>query len=183
MPRAKASSDVYHEPTVIASKTPRPASILERMASAVNYVWNYCNEVSQQALVRDNRWLSHFDLKTLCVGTSKELGISSETINEICHEYATRRSQSKKRRLKWRSYKRSLGWIPIRMRFLKISSDSIHYQKRRFRFWATRPIEGTPKTGSFTQDARGHWYLNIHCEIENIWYSERKRRNRDRSGS
>jgi putative transposase len=139
---------------------------LLRMAWAVNTVWNYCQEVSLLALQREKRWLSAFDLINLCAGASEDLGISSETMAEVCREYVTRRKQFRKRRLKWRSRKRSLGWIPLKMRFLKITGDSLRYQKRRFRFWNSRPIQGTPKTESFSQDARGHWYLNIQCEVE-----------------
>jgi len=139
---------------------------LLRMAWDVNTCWNYCNEVSQYALNRDHRWLTAFDLIKLCAGASAELSISSETIAEVCREYGTRRRQVKKRRLKWRSRNKSLGWVPLKMRFLKVAGDSISYQKRRFRFWNSRPMEGTPKTGSFSQDARGRWYLNIQCEVE-----------------
>jgi putative transposase len=96
------------------------AKHLVRMAWAVNTVWNYCNEVSQYARKRDHRWLTAFDLINLCAGASTELGISSETIGEVCREYVTRRRQFKARRLRWRSRKRSLGWIPLKMRFLKV---------------------------------------------------------------
>src|SRR5439155_10151927 len=85
---------------------------------------------------------------------------------EICREYVAKRKASHKRRLKWRSRKRSLGWVPFKMRFLKLDGESLTYLKRRYRFWASRPIEGTPKTGSFTQDARRRWYVNIQCEVE-----------------
>jgi putative transposase len=139
---------------------------LLRMAWAVNTVWNYAQEVSLLALQREKRWLTAFDLIKLCAGASQELGISSETITEVCREYVTRRRQFKARRLRWRSRKRSLGWIPLKMRFLKVDSDTIRYQKCRVRFWASRPLQGTPKTGSFSQDARGRWYLNIQCEVE-----------------
>lgn len=138
---------------------------LQLMAWAVNTVWNYCQEVSLLALQREKRWLTAFDLIALCAGASQDLGISSETIAEVCREYITRRRQCRVRRLKWRSRKRSLGWIPLKMRFLTIKGDSIRYQKRRFRFWNSRPIEGTPKTGSFSQDAQGRWYLNVQCEV------------------
>jgi putative transposase len=139
---------------------------LQRMAWAVNTVWNFCQEVSLLALQREKRFLTDFDLITLCAGASIDLGISSETIAEVCREYVTRRQQFKKRRLNWRSRKKSLSWIPLKMRFLKVTGDSIRYQKRRFRFWNSRPFKGTPKTGSFSQDARGRWYLNIQCEVE-----------------
>jgi len=139
---------------------------LVRLGWAVNTVWNFCNEVSMLALRRDKCWLSAFELINLCVGASTELGLHSDTISEICREYVAKRVAAKKRRLKWRSRKRSLGWIPFKARFLKIDGDSIKYMKRRFRFWLSRPIHGIVKTGSFTQDARGHWYVNFQCEVE-----------------
>ncbi len=139
---------------------------LTRLSWAVHTVWNFCNEVSMLALRRDKHWITAFELINLCVGVSAELGLHSDTIAEICREYVAKRVASKKRRLKWRSRKHSLGWIPFKTRFLKIETDSIKYLKRRFRFWLSRPIEGTPKTGSFTQDAQGHWYVNFQCEVE-----------------
>lgn len=139
---------------------------LRRLSWAVNTVWNWCNEVSMLALRRDKRFLTAMDLINLTAGASTELGLHSDTISEICREYVAKRFAAKKRRLKWRSRKRSLGWVPFKMRFLKLDNESLTYLKRRYRFWASRPIEGAPKTGSFTQDARGHWYVNIQCEVD-----------------
>jgi putative transposase len=139
---------------------------LQRMAWAVNTVWNYLNEVSMLALRRDKHWLSAFELINLCAGAGAELGLHSDTISEICREYVAKRVASKRRRLKWRSRKHALGWIPFKTRFLKIADDSIRYLKRRFRFWRSRRLQGRPTTGSFTQDARGRWYVNIQCEVE-----------------
>ena len=139
---------------------------LQRLAWACNTVWNFCNEVSMLALRRDKHFLTAVDLINLRAGASTELGLHSDTIAAICREYVAKRKASHKRRLKWRSRKRSLGWVPFQLRFLKLETDSLTYLKRRYRFWASRPIEGTPKTGSFTQDARGRWYVNIQCEVE-----------------
>lgn len=139
---------------------------LVRLGWAVNTVWNFCNEVSMLALRRDKHWLSVFELINLCAGAGAELGLHSDTISEICREYVTRRIQFKKRRLKWRSRKHSLGWIPFKTRFLTIEGDSIKYLKRRFRFWLSRAISGVAKTGSFSQDARGRWYVNVQCEVD-----------------
>jgi len=111
---------------------------LQRMAWAVNTVWNFCQEVSLLALRRDKRFLSAFDLITLTAGASIELGLHSDTISEVCREYVAQRKASGKRRLKWRSRKRSLGWIPFKTRCLQIKSDTIRYLKRRFRFERTR---------------------------------------------
>ena len=139
---------------------------LQRLAWACNTVWNFCNEVSMLALRRDKRFLTAVDLINLTAGSSAELGLHSDTIAEICREYVAKRKASHKRRLKWRSRKRSLGWIPFKLRFLKLDGDSLTYLRRRYRFWTSRPIEGTPKTGSFTQDARGRWYVNMQCEVD-----------------
>jgi putative transposase len=139
---------------------------LQRLAWACNTVWNFCNDVSMLALRRDKRFLTAVDLINLTAGSSRELGLHSDTISEICREYVAKRFTAKKRRLQWRSRKRSLGWVPFKLRFLKLDGESLTYRKRRYRFWASRPIEGTPKTGSFTQDARGRWYVNIQCEGE-----------------
>ena len=141
---------------------------LVRLSWSVNRVWNYCNEVSMLALKRDHRWLSAFDLINLTAGTSKDLGLHADTIAEVCREYVTRRRQFKAWRLKWRSKKRSLGWIPFKTRFLQIEGDTIKYLSHRFRFWLSRAIHGVAKTGSFSQDARGRWYVNFQCEVDDL---------------
>ena len=139
---------------------------LQRLGFACNFVWNYCNEMAVLAWRREKRFLSAFDLINLTAGVGHELGLHSETVSVICQEYAQSRRQAKKVRLHWRSRKRSLGWIPFKTRFLKIVGDCITYLGRRFRFWLSRSIEGTMKTGSFTQDACGHWYVNFQCEVD-----------------
>lgn len=86
---------------------------LNAMAMSVNFVWNACNEISFKSIRYNDRWLSGYDLQGLTNGSSKELGIASETIQEICVEYANRRNQFKKAKLSWRTSK-SLGWIPLK---------------------------------------------------------------------
>lgn len=139
---------------------------LIRMSWAVHTVWNYCNEVSMLALRREGKWLSAYDLHQLTAGTSKMLGLSADTIQQICTEYVTRRRQFGKRRLKWRSRKRSLGWIPFKARYIRLIDDVVTYCGKAFRLWLSREVEGTIKTGSFTQDNRGRWYVNLQCEVE-----------------
>ena len=136
------------------------------MAQAVNVVWNYANERSLHAYRRDRRFLSQFDLIHLTAGTSKDLGLHTDTLSEICREFATRRRQFKKVRLKWRSRKRSLGWVPFKGRCVKVHGDTVTYNGLTARFWRSRPMPGRVKAGSFTQDARGRWYVNFQCEVE-----------------
>ena len=64
---------------------------LKRMSNAVNFVWNYCNETSFNAIRNRSEWLSGFDLCKLTSGSAKELKLNSATIQEVCKEYATRR--------------------------------------------------------------------------------------------
>lgn len=139
---------------------------LQRLAWAVNRVWNYCNEMSLLAWRRERRFLSGFDLVNLCAGAGHELGLHSDTISEICNEYAKKRRQFKKIRLKWRSKKRSLGWIPFKGRAIKLATGSVALKGLHIRFWQSRPISGTVKAGTFSQDACGHWYVNLQCEVE-----------------
>jgi putative transposase len=138
---------------------------LLQMAAAVNYVWNYCNEVSLLAYRRDKTFLSAYDLHKLTAGTSKDLRLSADTIQQVCTEYVTRRRQFKKIKLKWRSRKRSLGWIPFKAAYIRLDGDAVTYCGHCFRLWLSRPVAGSVKTGSFTQDARGRWYVNLQCKV------------------
>jgi len=138
---------------------------LGKMAGAINYVWNYCNEVSLLAFRRDKTFLSAYDLHKLTAGTSKDLRLSADTIQQVCTEYVTRRRQFRKIKLKWRSRKRSLGWIPFKAAYIKLAGDTVTYCGHRFRLWLSRQVEGTIKTGSFTQDTRGRWYVTLQCEV------------------
>ena len=63
---------------------------LLKMASAINYVWNYCNAVSLLAYRRNKTFLSAYDLHKLTAGTSKDLGLSADTIQQVCTEYIGR---------------------------------------------------------------------------------------------
>jgi transposase len=141
------------------------AKHLTRMAWAVNTVWNYCNEVSLLAWRRDRHWLSAYDLHALVVGTSKDLGLPAQAIQHVCTEYVTRRRQYKKCRLAWRSCKRSLGWIPFPNQAIRMTGDTVRFGGHTLRLWLSRPITGTIKAGSFSQDARGRWYINLQCEV------------------
>lgn len=137
---------------------------LERQARAVNFVWNFCGE-TQEASRRFNRcWPSGFDLIGLTYGSSRELGLHSDTVQAICKQFAISRD-AHKRRPRWRGHK-SLGWIPFQaVRAIKLDGDAAIFLKRRYRLWLHRPVDGKIKSGSFAQDARGRWYLNLAVEV------------------
>ena len=62
---------------------------LVQMSYAINTVWNYCNEVSLLVWRRDKKFLSAYDLHKLTAGTSKDLHLSADTIQQVCTEYVT----------------------------------------------------------------------------------------------
>lgn len=141
---------------------------LQRMAWAVNTVWNFCNEVSLLAWRRHKHFLSAFDLINLTAGAGHDLGLHSDTLSEICQEYAKKKRIAKKIKLSWRSRTRSLGWIPFKGRAVRLGDGTVTYRGRCLRYWDSRPLGGTLKTGSFTQDASGYWYVNFQCEVPTI---------------
>jgi len=141
---------------------------LKHLASKVNFVWNYLNETSQFAWKRDRKWLSEFDFNKLLSNSSKELKIHSQTLQIISHEFTSRRNQSKRCKLNWRTNKKNLGWIPFSRQAIKFENDTFIFQKQKYKFWKSREIEGKIKTGSFSQNSKGQWFVNLHCEVENI---------------
>lgn len=140
---------------------------LDKLARAVNFVWNFCNETQEHALRWNQRWPTGFDLNKLTAGSGKELGLHSHTVQAVCEQYAIRRQQFKKRKLRWRG-RRSPGWIPFKAVGVKVTGDAVRYTGKTFRFWNSREIPGPIKSGSFSQDARKRWYINfaVDCPDE-----------------
>jgi len=143
--------------------------LLNRKARAVNFVWNYCNDRQKDALRFGRKWLSGFDLNKLTAGSSKELGLHSDTINAVCERYAGSRLHSKRPYLRYRG-KKNLGWIPFKGRALKRDGDAFKFCKETFKVFNSRTLpEGKILDGSnFSQDSRGNWFLNIVIDVEDI---------------
>ena len=145
---------------------------LDRHSRAVNYVWNYCNQLQREAEARWKagrvaKWPTAFDLIKLCTGSGAELGLHSDTVQTTCREYAAKRDANRGH-LKWRASggpRRSLGWVPFIPRAVKIDKSHCIYLKRKFYFWKSRDIDGVFKAGAFCQDARGRWYVTFQCEV------------------
>jgi IS605 OrfB family transposase len=148
------------------------ATVLTAMAVEVNTVWNFCNETSHKAIRDKRKFLSSYDLDKLTAGYSKVEGvkIGSVTIQEVSAEYATRRKQFKKSKLRWRvsnpkSAKRSLGWVPFKVGALKYKAGQIQFAGMKFSLWDSYGLgQFKLRSGSFNQDARGRWYVNICVE-------------------
>lgn len=140
---------------------------LSRMARAVNAVWNYCGEIQNASHRHNKRLPSRFDLQKLVVGSTADLGIHSDTLQDVVGYWCKSRDKHK-RRPRWRSNKTSLGWVPFQCaRPLRIEGDTIVFLRRRYRLWLSRPIPADIRCGSFSQDAADRWHINLVCAAPN----------------
>lgn len=150
------------------------AKVLSSMAREVNTVWNFCNETSHRSIRERCKWLSSFDLQKLTSGFSKceDVQIGSPTVQQVCEEYATRRRQFKKSKLRWRvsnpkSSKYSLGWIPFKARALQYKAGQIVFAGHKFSLWDSYGLANYElRAGSFVQDTRGRWYLCVVVKVQ-----------------
>lgn len=153
------------------------AAALSLQARAVNLVWNFCNDTSRQAWLRDRRWLSKFDLGKLTAGASREVGLHAHTIMRTAHEFARHRDKAKRAGLRWRGRK-SLGWVPFNTGHArvvqpgKVKFNGVIYEMMHWRDQLTMGVK--IGAGSFSQDARGRWYFNAPIEVAGEGTSERK---------
>jgi len=141
--------------------------LLNQQARTVNFVWNYCNDRQKDALRFGRRWHTGFDLIKLTTGCSKELGLHSGTINDICQRYASSRALSHRPYLRYRGRK-AMGWVPLKGRELKREGNAFRFAGRTFRVFYSRPLpDGKILDGTnFSRDRRGNWFLNIVVEVE-----------------
>jgi len=151
----------------------RHAKKLLELASQVNLVWNFSQDLSLKVLERERRFMSAFDMATFTKGASKEgLQLHSQTIQAISEEYCARRVQFKKRKLRWRvskGSKRSLGWIPFKASAIRYKQGQLHYGKLALGLWDSFGLnEFELGAGSFSEDARGRWYANITVSIPEL---------------
>ena len=142
---------------------------LNAAAIEVNQVWNFANEVSYKAarpFAGSGRWLSAFDLDKLTAGAALLFDhIGSETIQRINAEFATRRKQFKRAKLRWRvskGSKRSLGWVPFKAAQLKLKGKCVRFSGKALRVFEQERLQGIRwKSGCFAQDAVGDWWLCV----------------------
>jgi putative transposase len=140
--------------------------LLIQMSRDVNFVWNYCNELARKRWKESRSITVKSDLNKITRGASTVLRINQQSIQAVSYELLTRLKQEKKR-IRFRS-KKSLGWIPFNGQTIKICGDQIIYNKKIFSFWKSRIIPSRIKTGSFCQDSRGRWYLNLVVFAEEV---------------
>jgi IS605 OrfB family transposase len=147
---------------------------LNAAAIEINQVWNFSNATSYKAARPFSgrpRWLTGFDLDKLTAGATEYFDcIGSETIQRVNAEFAARRRQHRKAKLRWRvskGSKRSLGWVPFKAAQLKSRGKSLRFSGKAFRVFERELLEGTTwKSGCFAQDAVGDWWLCLPVERE-----------------
>ena len=148
----------------------RHAHRLSRMAGAVNYVWNYINELSSRSIKEKSDFLSAYDIDRYTKGANKALGLHSQTLQEVSREYVTRRKQFKKARLNWRrtgGSRRSLGWIPFKTGAIKWKNGQIYHNGHYYKVWDSYGLsQYSLRSGNFSEDARGRWYINIVVTVD-----------------
>jgi putative transposase len=147
---------------------------LNAAAIEVNQVWNFSNAASYRAALPfagPPRWLSPFDLDKLTAGATECFEhIGAATIQRVNAEFATRRKQFRKTKLRWRvsrGSKRSLGWIPFKAAQLKRKGHSLRFSGKAFRVFERELLEEANwKSGCFAQDAVGDWWLCLPVQQE-----------------
>jgi putative transposase len=153
---------------------------LSAMAREVNLVWNYCNELSLKISERERRFASGIELQRYLNGASKEgLGIGSALFQQVAEEYATRRKQHRKVKLRWRKSggaRRSLGWIPFKARSVVWRNGQVHFQGLHLGVWDSYGLAGDELgAGTISEDSRGRWYLNVTVKTQTARRSESKK--------
>jgi putative transposase len=141
------------------------AKFLRELASDVNFVWNYCNELQIAMFNRERRFLSGYDFAKFTRGATKEgLHLHSQTVQAIAEEYATRRRQFRKVRLSWRKStgsRRSLGWIPFKKTAIQAAHGQVKFAGQWLSLWDSHGLDAYAiRAGNLCEDARGRWYLN-----------------------
>ena len=147
------------------------AAYLLAQSREVNQVWNYSQDLALKVLAREHRFMSAYDMAAYTKGAAKEgLSLHSQTVQAVSEEYCTRRKQFKKAKLRWRvshGSRRSLGWIPVKASALGYRNGQVQYQGKALSLWDSYGLANYQlRSGSFSEDARGRWYLNVTVDVK-----------------
>ncbi len=158
------------------------ATQLNILAGAVNFVWNYVNDLSFKHLKCIGQFFSAYDLAAYTKGSGEYLNLHSQTLQAISEVYAKSRKQFKKAKLNWRTNnpkakRRSLGWIPFKKTAIKhlatrqsgkkslkstIQLSLAKGKKLTIDLWDSYNLAlYSINTCELVQDARGRWYACI----------------------
>jgi len=146
------------------------AKTLRRQAAAVNYVWNFVNELSHRSIRERGQFLSAYDIQKYTNGAGKLLGLHSHTVQRIGKEYVTRRQQFKKNRLAWRKthgVRRSLGWVPVNTGAAVWHNGQVRFNRQHYQVWDSYGLSQYQfRSGCFVEDARGCWYFCVAVTVK-----------------
>ena len=121
--------------------------------------------------VRTLRFKVRADLCNLSAGATEFFDhIGADTIQRIATEFATRRMQFKKARLRWRKSSgshRSLGWIPFKAASIRRRGRYLRFCGKTIRIFESDRFARIEKwqCGCFSQDAVGDWYLCLPVAV------------------
>ena len=148
---------------------------LRRLSVVINQVWNYCVETQHKVqqiyrLGSKKAKPSLYDLTSLTKGTSQDIKINAQSIQNICEKFIHSRDLHKKcpKFRKSLGSKRSLGWVPFQEQGRKITSSSVTYLGKTYKFFGAkrRPLPSNAKGGCFVEDSRGRWYVCFQVEVQ-----------------
>ena len=158
------------------------ADQLDKLASSVNFVWNYVNDLSFKHLQRTGHFFSAYDIATYVKGSGEFLNLHSQTLQAITETHAKSRKQFKKAKLNWRTNnpkakRKSLGWIPFKksaIKYLGVKKTGKKALKSTLQFslskgqkltvdvWDSYHLAlYTINTCELVQDSRGLWYACV----------------------
>ncbi|MGP5061745.1 RNA-guided endonuclease InsQ/TnpB family protein [Psychrobacter celer] len=158
------------------------ATQLNILAGAVNFVWNYVNELSFKHLQSTGKFFSAYDLAVYTKGAGEYLNLHSQTLQAISEVHAKSRKQFKKAKLNWRTNnpkakRRSLGWIPFKKTAIKhistrqsgkkslkstLQFSLANRQKLTIDLWDSYNLAlYSINTLELVQDNRSYWYACI----------------------
>ena len=153
----------------------RHAAWLATLAREVNTVWNYCNELQGRVFDRERRFLSGFDFWPFLKGSTRiedGLQLPVQAVQETAEQYARSRRQHGKVRLAWRKsrgVRRALGWVPFKVRTIRYAHGQVYFAGRWLSLWDSWGLGGYDlRAGSFSEDARGRWYLNVCVQVPRV---------------
>lgn len=155
----------------------RAARQLRRAAFYVNQVWNYCVQTQRSVqrawkLGLSPGWPTQYDLQKLTGGTSRDLGLHAQSIQDVCAKFVKSRD-SRRHCPKFRRSggpRRSLGWVPFQRQSRQVTADSVTYLRNTYHFFGAkrRPLPEIVRGGCFVEDARGRWWVCFHVEFGDL---------------
>jgi len=146
------------------------AKTLRRQSAAINFVWNYINDLSFRAIRDRGHFLSAYDIHPYTKGAGKELGLHSQSLQVVAQEYVTRRKQFRKQRLAWRKthgVRRSLGWVPVNTGAAQWKNGQVFFNGQHFKVWDSYGLsQHRFRSACFVEDARGRWYFCVAVTVK-----------------